>query len=143
MEWGSEIYVAENTISTVTIFQHRKLRILTLLGLYMLKWKQPAHHKGTLDNANTLLCKALYPRSYCQLRYLMLVMSTTSLLGLNINNLPLLFLSTFPHTFNEAQYTQCKKSLTQSFPNENHCHCYKKLASRSWPVLFTLNLFFS
>ena len=84
MEWGSEIYVAENTISTVTIFQHRKLRILTLLGLYMLKWKQPAHHKGTLDNANTLLCKALYPRSYCQLRYLRLVMSTTSLLGLNI-----------------------------------------------------------
>ena len=25
----------------------------------MLKWKQPAHDKGTLDNATTLLYKAL------------------------------------------------------------------------------------
>ena len=30
----------------------------------------------------------------------------------------------------------------QSFPYENHCECYKKLASRSWPVLFTLTYFF-
>ena len=29
----------------------------------------------------------------------------------------------------------------QSFPYENHCECYKKFASRSWPVLFTLNYF--
>ena len=28
----------------------------------------------------------------------------------------------------------------QSFPNENHCKCYKKFASRSWPMLFTLFL---
>ena len=27
---------------------------------------------------------------------------------------------------------------TQSFPYENHCECYKKLVSRSRPVLFTL-----
>ena len=25
----------------------------------------------------------------------------------------------------------------QSFPHKNHCECYKKLASRSWPVLQT------
>ena len=29
----------------------------------------------------------------------------------------------------------------QSFSNKNHCECYKKLASRSWPVLFTLPFF--
>ena len=28
------------------------------------------------------------------------------------------------------------------FPYENHLECYKKLASRSWPVLFTLIYFF-
>ena len=31
----------------------------------------------------------------------------------------------------------------QSFPYENHCECYKKLASGLWPVLFTLTYFFS
>ena len=31
---------------------------------------------------------------------------------------------------------------TQSFPFANHCECYKKVASRSWPVLFTLTDFF-
>ena len=31
----------------------------------------------------------------------------------------------------------------QSIPCENHCECYKKLASRLWPVLFTLTYFFS
>ena len=31
----------------------------------------------------------------------------------------------------------------QSFPWENHFECYKKLASRLWPVLFTLIYFFS
>ena len=30
--------------------------------------------------------------------------------------------------------------LAQSFPYENYCECYKKLASRSWPVLFTLTV---
>ena len=30
----------------------------------------------------------------------------------------------------------------QPFPYENHCKCYKKLASRLWPVLFTLTDFF-
>ena len=30
----------------------------------------------------------------------------------------------------------------QSFPGENHSKCYKKLASRSWLMLFTLYLFF-
>ena len=32
--------------------------------------------------------------------------------------------------------------LFSSIPYENHCKCYKKLTSRSWPVLFTLNNFF-
>ena len=39
--------------------------------------------------------------------------------------------------------TSSWKDLIQSFPYKNHCECYKKLASRSWPVLFTLNLIFS
>ena len=30
----------------------------------------------------------------------------------------------------------------QSFPYENHCECYKKLASRLWPLLFTLTYYF-
>ena len=29
----------------------------------------------------------------------------------------------------------------QSSPYENHCKCYKKLSSRSWPMLFTLTIF--
>ena len=29
----------------------------------------------------------------------------------------------------------------QFFSNENHCNCYKKLASRSWTVLFTITIF--
>ena len=33
-------------------------------------------------------------------------------------------------------------SATTSFPFENHCKCYKKLASRLWPMLFTLTCFF-
>ena len=32
--------------------------------------------------------------------------------------------------------------ITQSFLYENHCQCYKKLASRSCSVLFTLAYFF-
>ena len=28
------------------------------------------------------------------------------------------------------------------FSKENHCECYKKLVSRSWPVLFTFTYFF-
>ena len=38
-----------------------------------------------------------------------------------------------------------KFAVPQSFSYENHCECYKKLASRLWPVLFTLisYLFFS
>ena len=31
----------------------------------------------------------------------------------------------------------------QSSPYENHCKCYKKLTSRSWPMLYTLTYFFS
>ena len=31
---------------------------------------------------------------------------------------------------------------SQSFSHENHCKCYKKLTSRSWPMLFTLAYFF-
>ena len=30
----------------------------------------------------------------------------------------------------------------QPFSYENHCKCYKKLSSRSWPVLFTPTNFF-
>ena len=33
-------------------------------------------------------------------------------------------------------------NVLQSFSYEYHCKCYKKLTSRSWPVLFTLNNFF-
>ena len=33
-------------------------------------------------------------------------------------------------------------TLVQSCPYEHHCKCYKKLASRSWPVLFTLTCYF-
>ena len=33
-------------------------------------------------------------------------------------------------------------NITQSFSYESHCKCYKKLASRSWPVLFTTTYFF-
>ena len=33
-------------------------------------------------------------------------------------------------------------SLTRSFPCENHCKCYKKLASRLWSMLYTLTIFF-
>ena len=29
-------------------------------------------------------------------------------------------------------------SWVQFFPSENQCECYKKFASRSWPMLFTL-----
>ena len=32
--------------------------------------------------------------------------------------------------------------ILQSFPYENQCECYKKLAWRSWPVLSTLTDFF-
>ena len=32
--------------------------------------------------------------------------------------------------------------LSQSFPYENHCECYKKLASSLWPVQFTLTPIF-
>ena len=31
-----------------------------------------------------------------------------------------------------------KMDGSQSFLNENHCKCYKKLASRLWPMLLTL-----
>ena len=30
---------------------------------------------------------------------------------------------------------------TKSFPYENNCECYKKLASKMWPVLFTVIFF--
>ena len=29
----------------------------------------------------------------------------------------------------------------QSFPDENHCKCFKKLASTLWSLLFTLTIF--
>ena len=32
--------------------------------------------------------------------------------------------------------------VMQSFPYENHGECYKKLVARSWPMLFTLKIFF-
>ena len=34
------------------------------------------------------------------------------------------------------------RELMQAFPYENHCGCYKKLASRSCPLLVTLTYFF-
>ena len=41
-------------------------------------------------------------------------------------------------------YTTLNSELgpSQSFPYENHCKCYKKLASRLWPVLYILTHFF-
>ena len=39
-------------------------------------------------------------------------------------------------------YILANSSIYQSFPYKNHCKCYEKLASRSWPVLFTLTYFF-
>ena len=40
-------------------------------------------------------------------------------------------------------HTQWHSSeLHQFFPCENHCNCYKKVASRLWFVLFTLTYFF-
>ena len=37
----------------------------------------------------------------------------------------------------------CAKSATdQSFLSESHYECYKKLASRSWSMLFTVPIFF-
>ena len=44
-----------------------------------------------------------------------------------------IFKNTFFYTKFQTHYQRY-----QSFPNENHCECYKKLASRSWPVLFIL-----
>ena len=38
--------------------------------------------------------------------------------------------------------TQFHARPQQSFPYENNCKCYKKLASKLWPVLFTLPYFF-
>ena len=35
-----------------------------------------------------------------------------------------------------------KLQVRLSFQYENHCDSYKKLASRSWPMLFTLTYFF-
>ena len=35
------------------------------------------------------------------------------------------------------------QEVTQSFPYENNCQCYKKLASRSQPMLFTPTYFCS
>ena len=32
--------------------------------------------------------------------------------------------------------------LLLPFSRENHCECYRKLASRLWPILFTLTYFF-
>ena len=36
----------------------------------------------------------------------------------------------------------CLTFISNSPPCENDCECYKKLASRSWPVLIYTNLFF-
>ena len=46
--------------------------------------------------------------------------------------------------YGKIMQKMCTKSYsqTQSFPYQNHCECYKKLASRSWSVLFTLTYFF-
>ena len=57
----------------------------------MLKCKQPAHDKGTLGSADTLLHNALIQN---QLRYLRLVMSRTNILELYINNIILFHMCT-------------------------------------------------
>ena len=43
---------------------------------------------------------------------------------------------------NEVASWERRESGEQSIPYENHYDYYKKLASRSWPVLFTLTNFF-
>ena len=58
----------------------------------VLKCKQPAHDKVTLDSDDTLFHKAL-KQGHTVNRYLGLVMSRTNMLELHINNLPLLSFS--------------------------------------------------
>ena len=41
-----------------------------------------------------------------------------------------------------SKQTLTNFALCQSFPYENQCESDKKLASRFWPVLFTLTYFF-
>ena len=43
---------------------------------------------------------------------------------------------------NEVASWERRESGEQSIPYENHYDYYKKLASRLWPVLFTLTNFF-
>ena len=46
------------------------------------------------------------------------------------------------YTCNTVRVFFGKMGPKQYFPYENHRECYKKLAWRSWPVLFTLTDFF-
>ena len=46
------------------------------------------------------------------------------------------------HTDPQLPIHSSFKEQAQFFPYENHCECYKKLASRSWLMLFTLTTFF-
>ena len=41
-----------------------------------------------------------------------------------------------------ATLLESHPQMDQSFPYKNHYECYKKLASRSCPMLFTLTYFF-
>ena len=43
---------------------------------------------------------------------------------------------------NEVARWERRESGEQCIPYQNHCECYKKLASKSWPVLFTFINFF-
>ena len=45
-----------------------------------------------------------------------------------------------PYSFSKTKF-QTHYQWYQSFLYENHCDCYKKLASISWPVIFTLTIF--
>ena len=52
---------------------------------------------------------------------------------------------TQPFLFDRSKNTgaiDVKMDGSQSFLNKNHCKCYKKFASRSWPMLLTLPNFF-
>ena len=69
-------------------------------------------------------------------RLLLIVTAILSLYALIINNMRKLE----PYSFFRTKFqTHCQGY--QSFPYENHYDYYKKLASRTWTVLFTLTYF--
>ena len=65
-------------------------------------------------------------------------LETVKLRQINFRHDYSLIASKAKHELAKATERTGPKILTQSFPYENHCECYKKLSLRSWPMLFTL-----